>query len=116
MKSVKEMVELSHAIGRAIMEYHKAVADNLKESGKKFSVAGDDEDVDVDGLRLSIRGRHDDLVDVVVDKVCYHTSENGTEYVQVHICEEEYKDCDYWLMADSFGDDIDYIYDNIVWE
>ena len=114
MKSKKEIIELSIAIGRAIREYHKAIADNLKESGKEFSVKGDDEDTN--GLRLSVRDRHDGLADVVVDKVRYHTSDNGAEFVEVHICEEEYKDCDYWLIADCFGDDMDYVYDNIVWE
>lgn len=115
MKSKEEIIELSNAVGRAIREYHKAIADNLKESGKEFSVEGDDEDTN--GLRLDILGRHNDLVNVVVDKVRYYTSphNSGAEYVQVHICEEEYKDCDYWMMADYFGDDMEYVYENIVW-
>ena len=114
MKSKEEIIELSNAVGRAIREYHKAIADNLKESGKEFSVEGDDEDTN--GLRLDILGRHDDLVNVVVDKVRYYTSKNGAEYIQVHICEEEYKDCDYWVIVDYFGDNADYIYESIVWE
>jgi len=117
MKTKKELNELSNAIGKAVRAYHQAIFENIKESGKEFKVIGDnDEDEDdVEGLNLTIIGRHDEAVDIVVDKVRYHQG-NAIECVEVHIVRDEYRDVDYWCNADVLGDDLDYVYDSIDWE
>ena len=114
MKTKKELQKRRAAIGKAISAYHTAILNNLKEGGKEYAVQGDDEDEE--GQRISIHGRHDNLVDILVDKVRFkpHGS-NGV--VEIHISEEEYEEKDYWINADYIGaDDIDYIYDYIVWD
>lgn len=111
MKTKKELNALSSAIGKAIREYHNAVEENLKESGKEHNVVGDDEDVD--GLRLSVRGDDNDLNDQVVDKVRWN---NEKEYVEYHLIEYNYDDCDDWYPMYWLGEEIDYVYDNIDWE
>lgn len=114
MRTAEELKELSDAIGKAVCTYHNAIFDNLKESGKEHKVQGDDEEED--GLRLSIHGRHDNLVDVLIDKVRFQPNDGGG-VIEVHIAEEDYKKQDYWLDADYIGsDDIDYVYDAIVWD
>ena len=117
MKTKKELQKLSNAIGAAQRAYHDAIFDNLKESGKEHGVEGDYED---DGLHLTIIGRHDDTVLLEIDKVRVNKDKgvNGwvsNGVVEVHISNEDYKPCDYWMMASEFGDDVDYIYDNIIW-
>ena len=111
MKTKKELAELSNAIGEAIGAYHNAIANNLKESGKEHEVEGDDEN----GLHLTIIGRHDSAVDICVDKIRYNCK-SSIGFVEVHICEEDYKEKDYWLDIDNLGDDADYVNDNIVWD
>lgn len=114
MKTVEELSELSNAIGKAICTYHNAIFNNLKESGKEHKVQGDDEEEE--GLRLSIHGRHDNLVNVLVDKVRFRPNDGGG-VIEIHIVEEDYKDCDYWLDGNFIGsDDVDYVYDAIVWD
>ena len=116
MKTKKELNELSSNIGKAIRAYHKAIFDNLKESGKEHKVLGDNDEGDKEGLRLTIIGRHDDAVEIVVDKVRYKKYESGAEMIEVHICEEEFRDIDYWVDINILGDDADYVNDNIIWE
>ena len=114
MKTEKELHEMSLAIGKAISAYHMAILNNLKEGGKEYAVQGDDEDEE--GQRITINGRHDDLVDILVDKVRYKPND-GIGVVEVHIAEEDYKKKDYWIDANYLGsNDIDYIYDYIVWD
>lgn len=114
MKTKEELKELSNAIGRAICTYHQAVFNNLKEAGRELKVLGDDDDEDEkSGLRLSIVGRHDDLVDIVVDKIRYNKESDS---VEIHVCEEEYKDTDAWYGMYILGDDEDYVNDSIDWD
>lgn len=110
MKTKKELDKLSAAIGEAIRAYHKAIEDNLKESGKEHKVKGDDEDED--GLRLTIENDMD-LVDMVFDKIRYNGERNT---VEVHVSESDYRKQDYWCNIDWLGDDEDYVNDNIVWD
>ena len=112
MKTTKELRELSNAIGKAICAYHNAISENLKESGKEHNVVGY-EDEDEKGLRLEIIGRHDDLVSTVIDKVRYN---NESDMVEVHICEEDYREQDYWTYISTLGDAQDYVNDSIEWE
>jgi hypothetical protein len=60
-------------------------------------------------------GRHDDLVPMELDKVRFNKDRGVSGLIEVHVCNEDYKDTDYWLMASEFGDDVQYIYDNIIW-
>ena len=116
MKTKKELDELSRKITEATFAYHAAIFDNLKESGKEHDVIpnyDDDDECDDNGLRITIIGRHDELVDICVDKVRYAS---GFELIEVHVCEENYKKCDYWCDVDTFGYDADYVFDNIQWE
>jgi len=114
MKTKKELEKMSAAIGRAVSAYHNAIFENLKESGKEFSVQGDD--TDEKGQRLNIHGRHDDLVNILVDKV-RHTPNDFMGVVEIHIAQEDYKETDYWMNIQHIGiDDMDYIYDYIVWD
>lgn len=114
MKTKKELQKLSNAIGAAQRTYHDAIFDNLKESGKEHGVESDYEDDD-NGLHLTIIGRHDDTVLLEIDKVRVNKDKGINGVVEVHISNEDYKPCDYWMMASEFGDDVDYIYDNIIW-
>jgi hypothetical protein len=115
MKTKKELQKLSNAIGNAIMAYHDAIFDNLKESGKEHGVETDWEDEDSKGLHLSIVGCHDDLVVLTIDKVRVNPEKGVNGVIEAHICEEDYDGCDYWMMAFELGDDADYLYDNIIW-
>jgi hypothetical protein len=116
MKTKKELEKLSNNIGVAIRKYHNAILENLKEVGECV-VQGDNEDEDEDtcGLSLMIDGRHNDMVNVVVDKIRFNDS-NAIDKIEVHLCREDYRSCDYWLTSSYFGDDIDYVYDAIIWE
>ena len=114
MKTKKELQEMSEAIGKAVRAYHKAIFDNLKEGEKEYAVHGFNGEEE--GQRIDIHGRHDDLVNILVDKV-RHTPNDGIGVVEIHIAEEDYDEADYWINADYIGsDDIDYIYDYIVWD
>ena len=113
MKTKKELKKLSNAIGEAVRAYHKAIFDNLKESGKEYGIKADwKEEEDCKGIHLSIVGRHDDLVVLTIDKVRVNSEK---DVIEAHVCEEDYNGCDYWMMASEFGDDADYLYDNIIW-
>lgn len=114
MKTKKELQKLSNAIGAAQRAYHYAIFDNLKESGKEHGVESDCEEDD-NGLHLTIIGRHDDAVLLEIDKVRFNKDKGVNGVVEVHISNEDYKPCDYWMMASEFGDDADYIYENIIW-
>ena len=115
MKTKKELNVLSNAIGDAIRAYHNAIFDNLKESGKEYGVEADWEDEDCNGIHLSIVGRHDNLVVLTVDKVRVNPEKGVNGVIEAHVCEEDYDGCDYWIVASEFGDDVDYLYDNIIW-
>ena len=112
MKTKKELDKLSNAIGNAIFAYHNAIAENLKESGKEHNVVGY-EDEEEKGLRVEIIGRHNDVVSIVVDKVRYNNKSNS---VEVHICEEDYREQDYWTFISTLDDAQDYVNDSIDWE
>ena len=105
MKTLEELQELSDNIAKAIFVYHKAVESNLKESGKEYNVTDD-------GLLAEAIGRNGEVV-VVIDKVRYN---NDTENVEAHVYEENGDEIDYWLNISCFGEDMDYIYDNIEWD
>lgn len=108
MKTKKELQDLSRQASKAILAFQRAVYDNLQESGKEYGIIGDEEN----GLRLTIIGRHDDPVHVVIDKVrCNQDSRS----IEVHVCEEEYEEEDYWTYASDLGDAEVYLYDNIEW-
>lgn len=110
MKSKKELNTLSSAIGKAIREYHNAVEENLKESGKEHNVVGDDEEED--GLVLKLRD--DDAVDTCrIDKVRWNKDRN---YVEYHCAEWNYREADTWTPIHWLGEEIEYIYDSIDWE
>ena len=115
MKTKKELQKLSNAIGEATRAYHQAIFNNLKESGKEHNVEADWEDEDSKGIHLTIIGRHDDAVVLEVDKVRFNKEKGLNGVIEAHICSEDYDECDYWLMATEFGDDADYLYDNIIW-
>ena len=111
MRTKDELNEMSMAIGNAINAYHHAIEDNLKECGERPVV--DEYDDEESGMRIDIIGRHNDLVNVVVDKVRYNEKNNSVEF---HVCEENYSDADYWIYSSEFGDDADYVYECIDWE
>lgn len=113
MKTAKELDKLSRNIGNAIHKYHCAIFDNLKESGKEYNILHEDEE---NGLHLTIIGRHDETVDICVDKIRYAKHESGVELIEVHICEENYNSRDYWCDIDTLGNDEDYVFDSIDWE
>ena len=113
MKSKEELKKLSEDIGKAIVAYHNAICDNLKECGKELKVIGDNDEGEKDGMHLFIVVNHNDLDEIVVDKVRYN---NERGIVEVHICEEEYEDRDYWFDISYLGDDADYVNENIDWE
>ena len=115
MKTKQELQKLSNAIGEATRAYHQAIFDNLKEGGKEYNVEADWEDEDSKGIHLSIIGRHDNVVTLEVDKVRFNPEKGLHGVIETHICSEDYDECDYWLMATEFGDDVDYLYDNIIW-
>ena len=117
MKTKKELEKLSKNIGVAIKKYHDAIFENLKEVGECMVQGDEDEDEDEDtcGLSLMIDGRHDDLVNIVVDKIRFN-DDNAVDKIEVHLCRENYRSCDYWLISSYLGGDIDYVYDAIIWE
>ncbi|GEM_PF-6677561 len=109
MKTAKELYEMSMAIGKATRAYHKAVDDNLKESGKVHNVIGDDDEYD--GIYLKLRD--DDAVDTcLVDKVRWNKGLNCSEF---HCSEWDYETADDWTPVSWLGENIDYIYNNIEW-
>ena len=115
MRTKKELDELSDAIGTAICNYHNAVAANLREAGKEFNVLPDNEDDD--GLRLDTRDDDNYVVNLVIDKIRWNPDyAEGIGRIEVHSCEEEYKERDEWFDIDYLGDDTDYVLDNINWE
>ena len=118
MRTKEELNLLSNAITDAIREYHNAIYDNLKESGKEYSIESDwGEEEDGDGVHLSTVGKHDYLITLVIDKIRFKKHEyDGEGIIECHVCEEDYDGCDYWMNADNIDSvDIDYVYDNIIW-
>lgn len=111
MKTKKELKKMSNQISVAIRKFHRAVFDNLKESGKEFSVKGDDDEEK--GLSIRIIGRYGDAVPIIIDKVRWNEKSLS---VSVHICEEDYTDADYWVHPSILGDDEGYVYDCIEWD
>ena len=109
MKTSRELNEMLMAIGEATLDYHKAIEDNLKESGKEHNVIGDDEDYD--GIYLKLRD--DDAVDTaLVDKVRWNKEDRQ---VECHYSSWNYKATDYWTPVYWLADEINYIYENIEW-
>ena len=115
MKTKKELQKLSNAIGEATRAYRQAIFYNLKESGKEHKVEADWEDEDYKGLHLTIIGRHDDAIVLEVDKVRFNKEKGLHGAIECHVCSEDYDECDYWIMATEFGNDVDYLYNNIIW-
>ena len=109
MKTKKELQNLSRRASKAVLAFQKAVYDNLQEGGKEYGVIGDEEK----GLRLTIIGGHGDPVNVVIDKV---RSNQDSHSIEVHVCEDDYQEEDYWTYASDLGDAEDYLYDNIEWD
>lgn len=105
MKTKEELEKMHKAISKAISTYHKAIGNNLKESGKEHKL--DNCDDDCGGVRCYIDGNV-----IVADKVRYNYE---FDFVEVHVCEEEYEDADYWIDIAEFDYDEDYICANIVW-
>ena len=110
MKSKEELDDLCMCIGKAQIAYRNANEENLRESGKEFPVMSDNE-VEDKGLRMDVDGRHGQ-VNVVIDKVRYNFDR---DYVEVHICEEDYDAKDYWCDINLLGEDGYYIYENVDW-
>lgn len=116
MKTKKELEVLSNNISKAIFAYRQAIFDNLKESnGKEFDIESDDEDDHEKGIRLTTIGRHNDAILLLIDKIRFNPNRGLEGVIEVHIAEDDYKDCDYWMLACEFGDDEEYIYNNIIW-
>jgi len=115
MKTKEELTMLSNAIGKAQTAYRQAILDNLKESGKEHDVKSDwDEEKDDNGVHLSYIGRHGETT-LLIDKVRFSKAKAGFGYIDAHIAAEDGNGCDYWMMGSEFGNDADYIYDNIIW-
>ena len=117
MRTKEELNLLSNAITEASREYHNAIYDNLKESGKEYSIESDwGEEEDGDGVHLSTVDRHDSLIILTIDKIRFKKNEeNGEGVIECHVREEDYDGCDYWMNVDEV-DDVDYLYDNIIWD
>jgi hypothetical protein len=115
MKTKKELQKLSENIGNAIRIYHKAIFDNLKESGKEHGVEADWEEEDSEGVHLTTFDRHDFAITLAVDKVRFNAEKGDDGCIEAHICSEDGDGCDYWMTASEFGNDVDYLYDNIIW-
>jgi hypothetical protein len=119
MKTKEELNKLSYAIGVAERKYYNAVKDNLKESGKEYDVQSDyDEDDwdDVVGLHVTTTDRHDNNVIAVIDKIRFNTNCGVDGLVEVHVCEWDYDDKDYWIGIEMFNGDVKpYVYENIIW-
>ena len=110
MKTKTELKALSGNIGEAIHAYHNAIFENLKESGKEHTIDDDFNEEEGKGVHLTVGG-----VVLTIDKVRFNAELGVNGAVEVHICEEDYKDTDEWVYASILGDDIDYVYDNIIW-
>ena len=116
MKTKKELDKLSYAIGKAERAYYNAVSDNLKESGKEHNVESDVEDED--GLHVTTTDLHDNNVIAVIDKIRFNGNVGCHPYgiVEVHVCEWDYNDEDYWIDVEAFDSDVKpYVYENIIW-
>ena len=116
MKTKEELNELSYAIGAAERAYYNAIKENLKESGKEHSVESDDEDED--GLHVTTTDRHDNNVIAVIDKVRFNGNVgcHPDGIVEVHVCEWDYDEKDYWIDIQMFDSDVKpYVYENIIW-
>lgn len=114
MKTKKELNELSNAIGAAERAYYNAIKENLKESGKEHDVESDYEDED--GLHVTTTDRHDNNVIAVIDKIRFNANEGVDGRVEVHVCEWDYDEKDYWIGIEMFNSDVKpYVYENIIW-
>ena len=114
MKTKKELEKLSNAIGDAERAYYNAIKENLKESGKEYSVESDYEDED--GLHVTTTDRHDNNVIAVIDKVRFNANCGVDGIVEVHVCEWDYNEKDYWIDIQALDYDVKpYVYDNIIW-
>ena len=115
MRTKKELEKLSNAIGKAERAYYNAIKENLKESGKEYSVESDYEDED--GLHVTTTDRHDNNVIAVIDKIRFNACFNGGDgVVEVHVCEWDYDEKDYWIDIQTFDSDVKlYVYENIIW-
>jgi hypothetical protein len=110
MKTKKELETLSGKIGEAIYAYHNAIFENLKESGKEHTIVDSNEE-DEKGVHLTVG-----VGVLTIDKVRFNAELGVNGAVEVHICEEDCRDTDKWVIASILGYDIDYVYDNIIWD
>ena len=119
----EELNQLEREITTAERNFHNAVCENLK-NGKVYKVRSDneedEEEENCDGLRVTIIGRHDSLVELVVDAIKYG-KDFGTSVsnygVKIHVAREDYKKCDTWYPIYICGStEVTYIYSQIEWE
>lgn len=121
MKTSKELQEMFDNIGDARAKYRNAVESNLKENCKEYDLEDDMEPEDEEdeyyynGIHLNVEGRHDDLVLMQMDKIRFNKKRGVNGLVEVHVCAEDFENCDYWMLVCNFEDDIDYIYSSIIW-
>jgi len=115
MATAKELKVLSANIGRATLAYHDAVKETLKESGKEHGVYGDEyADNDVEAVRVTtFNDNGDGVVFMDIDKVRYNKECDG---VEIHVCMEDYRECDWWHNAYMLGEEVDCVFDAIKWE
>lgn len=110
MNSKKRLDYLSSNIGKAIREYHKAIAENLKELGTPVKIQNEDSE-NTEGLELSIE--HDGrLIPVIFDSIRWDNERNN---VFVHYTEYNYCSADEEMYLSDLGDATDYLLDAIDW-
>jgi hypothetical protein len=121
MKTKEELQEMFDSISDAKAKYRDAVEDNLKENCKEYELEDDMESEDEEdeyyykGVHINIEGRHGDLVLMQIDKIRLNKKRGVNGLVEAHICAENFKERDYWMLVCNFEDDIDYIYSSIIW-
>ena len=116
----EELKQLEREITTAEQKFHNAVCENLKD-GKVYKIRSDNEENEdeenCDGLRVTIIGRHDSLVELVVDAIKYNKDSKGFNKIEIHVVREDYEKCNTWCPIYICGStEVTYIYSQIEWE
>lgn len=109
MYTKEQLNALSANIGKAIKNYHDAIATNLRTLGTEVLIQGDDADV----VGININVEHDgNLFPWTVDRIKWDEERSS---VMVHTSMNNFCEADDWTYLSDLGDATDYVLEAIQW-
>lgn len=109
MYTKEQLCNLSANIGKAIKNYHNAIATNLRTLGTEVPVQGDDPDEE--GICVNVE--HDgNLFPWTVDRIKWDEERSA---IMVHTSMNNFCEADDWTYLSDLGDATDYVLEAIQW-